>query len=262
MKKKWRFLVVLIIILFWVCAAHSDSITKPHTFNNGDVADAEQVNENFDMLYNQVNNFGAIITDANLYPDYINVLDSVEITELPSGAGLIRLIGPNGYDNIALTTPTHYDNNGYIAVNDSNGDPGVSIFVNSSGQGVVSADIKNFTITNPDDKDTDIWYASIEGPESGVYIRGTAELVDGQAVITFPKHFSAVSAETNMTVQVTPLSEDSKGLAVTRKSLSGVEVVELFNGSGNYSFDWEVKCVRKGYEDYQVIRPKYSDSPD
>ena len=29
---------------------------------------------------------------------------------------------------------------------------------------------------------------------------------------------------------------------------------ELFAGNGNYSFDWEVKCVRKGYEDYEVIR--------
>jgi len=28
----------------------------------------------------------------------------------------------------------------------------------------------------------------------------------------------------------------------------------LFAGNGNYSFDWEIKCVRKGYEDFRVIR--------
>jgi len=31
-------------------------------------------------------------------------------------------------------------------------------------------------------------------------------------------------------------------------------VKELFNGTGTYSFDWEAKCIRKGYEDYEVIQ--------
>lgn len=30
------------------------------------------------------------------------------------------------------------------------------------------------------------------------------------------------------------------------------------NGTGSYEFDWEVKAVRKGYENYEVIRDKMS----
>ena len=37
------------------------------------------------------------------------------------------------------------------------------------------------------------------------------------------------------------------------KRLSTVE--ELLGGTGNYSFDWEVKAVRQGHENYEVIRP-------
>ena len=59
-----------------------------------------------------------------------------------------------------------------------------------------------------------------------------------------------------MTVMLTPLSADCQGLAVVEKTASGFRVKELFQGTGTYQFDWEVKCVRKGYEDYQVIRDK------
>jgi hypothetical protein len=58
-----------------------------------------------------------------------------------------------------------------------------------------------------------------------------------------------------MTVQLTPLSPDSKGLCVVRKGLDGIEVAELLNGRGNYEFDWEVKAVRKEHRDFQVYRP-------
>jgi hypothetical protein len=57
-----------------------------------------------------------------------------------------------------------------------------------------------------------------------------------------------------MTVQLTPLSVASKGLAVVEKTAQGFIVKELMDGKGNYSFDWEVKAIRKGYEDYQVVR--------
>ena len=35
---------------------------------------------------------------------------------------------------------------------------------------------------------------------------------------------------------------------------SGFRIKELFDGTGNYQFDWEVKAVRRGYEKYKVIR--------
>jgi hypothetical protein len=59
-----------------------------------------------------------------------------------------------------------------------------------------------------------------------------------------------------ITVMLTPLSADSKGMAVVEKTATGFKVKELYQGTGSYGFDWEVKSVRKGFEEYQVIRQK------
>jgi len=59
-----------------------------------------------------------------------------------------------------------------------------------------------------------------------------------------------------MTVQVTPLSAESKGLAVIEKGPDGFRIKELFGGVGNYKVDYFVQAVRKGYEDYQPVRNK------
>ena len=69
------------------------------------------------------------------------------------------------------------------------------------------------------------------------------------------QRWNAAVAE-GMTVQLTPGSAASLGLAVTAKSPSAFEVRELGLGAGSYSFDWEVKAVRQGFEDYEVVRPK------
>ena len=42
---------------------------------------------------------------------------------------------------------------------------------------------------------------------------------------------------------------------MTQRSVEGIEVRELRNGSGSYEFDYTVMAVREGHEDYQVIRP-------
>lgn len=135
------------------------------------------------------------------------------------------------------------------------------MFINASNQGVVQADIKNFAMNHPLEPGKEIWYACIEGPEAAAYERGTAQLIEGEAIITFSEHFQAVSNPQTMTVQVVPLSADSKGLAVVEKTATGFKIKELFAGAGNYQFDWEVKCVRRGYEDYEVVREKRAPAP-
>ena len=126
---------------------------------------------------------------------------------------------------------------------------------NSSGNGVMFADDKNFRAPNPADPATDIWYCCPEGPEAAMYVRGTARLTNGRAIIELPDHFRNLASEPGMTVQLTPISIDSKGLALIKKSLDGIEVGELGSGTGDYEFDWRVEAVRKGWEDYKVIRP-------
>lgn len=171
--------------------------------------------------------------------------------------GLLLTIDSNGWAKVALQTINASPNfGGYMSVCNKSGVPTAGAYVDSTGTGIVFGNVKSFREPNPDDDETDIWYASIEGPEAGAYIRGTATLQNGFAKVELPKHFSAVASEKGLTVQLTPTSADSMGLAVVSKSTAGFEVRELMRGTGNYEFDWRVECVRKGYEDFRVIRPK------
>ena len=170
------------------------------------------------------------------------------------GSGHIRTFGTNGNPNVHLWSMGGAPNRGAIDVCDTNGTYQAGILVNASGDGVVYGDTKNFRMANPNQPDTDIWYACIEGPEAAAYLRGTARLENGRAFIPFPDHFQAVAITDGMTVQVTPLSMESEGLVVTKKSIQGIEVRELRSGTGTYDFDYTVMAVRDGYQDYKVIR--------
>jgi hypothetical protein len=198
------------------------------------------------------------------------------VTELSriddSGAGKLLTFGPNGTFNVKLWdmsgSPNPVYDYGSVDVCGEDGHERAGIFLPTFaigggggdlgvGDGHVYGDTKNFRMPHPLAPDQEIWYASIEGPEAAVYVRGTSRLTNGSAAITFPEHFQIVSAATNMTVRLTPLDAGSKGLAVTRKSAGGIEVRELRQGAGNYDFDWEVKCARKGHENYRVMRNRF-----
>ena len=144
---------------------------------------------------------------------------------------------------------------GFVNIYDNSNTLKAGIRVDNTGQGEVFGDLKNFRIAHPKEADKEIWYASLEGPEAAAYARGTATLKNGKAEIEFPEHYQLVSQANGMTVMLTPLSGDSKGLAAIEKTEQGFKVVELLGGKGNYAFDWEVKSVRKGHEQFQVIRP-------
>jgi hypothetical protein len=61
-KKLLAAIATLTVAMFFTFSAWADTITKPYTFSNGETADAEEVNENFDTLYDQVNKMGGGIT--------------------------------------------------------------------------------------------------------------------------------------------------------------------------------------------------------
>ncbi len=169
-------------------------------------------------------------------------------------AGIITTDGDNASDNTFLSWPSGRPNNGYIAVEDDNGQIQAALIVNADGTGSVFGDTKNFRMEHPEQPGKEIWYASVEGPEAAAYERGTATLEQGEAFIPFSDHFKLVINPETMTVILTPHSTNTYGLAVIEKTAEGIRVGELQNGTGQFSFDWEVKAVRKGYEDYRVIR--------
>lgn len=178
-----------------------------------------------------------------------------------SGQGIMSTSGSNGNLNTLMTWLSGSNNNGYISVHDSQGNEEAGVYVDRNGRGVVFGDIKNFKVNHPTKKDYNIVYASIEGPEAGAYVRGTASLTQGTTHVQFPEHFQhIISGPESMTVMITPLSADSKGIAVIKKTKTGFVVQELLAGEGNYKFDWEVKAVRSGYENYKAVRHKSNES--
>jgi len=129
-------------------------------------------------------------------------------------------------------------------------------FIIANGRYNLFAETKSFVLNHPTINNKVIVYSCIEGPELAAYERGTGNLINGKAEIKFSNEFELIINPSTLTITLTPISIDSKGLAVIEKNESGFKVGECLKGTGNYLFDWEVKGVRKGYEDYKVIRNK------
>jgi hypothetical protein len=207
---------------------------------------------------------GNIRASGDLQASGLAVIDgsTVKAEIVTSGAtGVMTTYGPSGNRNVSLTAVGSDPDQGYVAVYDDTDTKRAAMFVDpATGQGIVTADVKSFRTAHPARPGKEIWYASLEGPEAAAYVRGTARLVDGQATIVLPDHFTAVVLSEGMTVQLTPLSADSKGLAVIEKTTSRVVVRELQGGIGNYEFDFMVTAVRRGHEDFRVIRDRAGDA--
>lgn len=112
---------------------------------------------------------------------------------------------------------------------------------------------KSFAAVDPADSSQALYYAALEGPEAGTYVRGTARTSKGEAVIKLPDHFARLTEAERLTVQLTPIGRWGQ-LYVAEKSPSRL-VVRLAPGSEDLEFDYVVQGVRKGYLDFQVKRP-------
>lgn len=170
-----------------------------------------------------------------------------------------QIIGYNKFNgstrNVAFQLKAD-DNGGVLEMFDETGStPKGGLRVSAGGNLEIWGGSKFFIMERKSNKKEVIAYTSLEGPEAGAYDRGTAKLVNGELYIKYSEVFSEVINPKTVTISLTPLYSETYGLSIVEKTNEGFRVKELMNGTGNFSFDWEVKAVRKGYEDYQVIRP-------
>jgi hypothetical protein len=135
------------------------------------------------------------------------------------------------------------------------GGAGVYVSGNLDVTGALSKGSGSFVQPHPTDPSKELVYAFFEGPEHAVFLRGTARLVDGNAVIETPGHFRAVAGEEGITVQFTPRSSKSKGLAAVKVSKEEIRVEELLEGTGSYEFDYFITAKRAGFEAHEPIQP-------
>ncbi|MBX7133048.1 MAG: hypothetical protein K1X67_10265 [Fimbriimonadaceae bacterium] len=188
---------------------------------------------------------GITLQKGGASPGTTITLDPSSSTE----AGLVFVRGYNGFANVVLTSTTS-GNRGHAGVYDANGSTAAYMYVDDDSRGRIVAEAKNFVVPDPRDPEFNLVYACVEGPEAAMYTRGTGQLVNGRAVLELPDHFEVMAVMPSATVLVTPLG-DCNGLFVT-KADGQVTVKEFGGGRSNVAFDWEIKVVRKGYEDYKV----------
>ena len=134
--------------------------------------------------------------------------------------------------------------------------------------GITSTQGKGFVQPHPKNPDLMVRYVCLEGPENGMYARGTATLVDGRTEVILPESFGLAASTNNLSVHLTPMG-DCAGLyaPVAELTPKGFVVRELFKGSSTIEFSWTVNGVRRGLETFNDIvpntmfRPTISDEP-
>jgi hypothetical protein len=194
----------------------------------------------------EVNNTGSGLVTANNSSGVRVALVSDNV----ANGGFVGVQNPNGVVVASLTTTGSGGNqSGFVSVRDGFNNPRAGI---DGSNGEVFGDIKAFVVPDPRRAGGMIRYASLEGPEAALYVRGKARLENGQAQVTFPEHFALLAAPESITVSLTPRSRASKGLAAESVSPTGLSVAELHGGTGVYEFDYFVCAVRKGHENFEV----------
>lgn len=143
------------------------------------------------------------------------------------------------------------------------GPPGISgdaipAGLNSSGE--MWGKRKSFVIDHPlDPASRWLTHACVEGPEAGVYYRGTGQLADGKARVTLPDYFEALARAEDRTVQLTPVSDADEPITVLAAGTvadGGFDVRAADGRNPSQRFCWEVKAVRADLAILQVETEK------
>jgi len=112
---------------------------------------------------------------------------------------------------------------------------------------------KPFIIDHPTKPGLELIHACIEGPEAGLYYRGDAELVNGQALIRLPEYFETLTRPEDRTVLLTARGREPFLLSYT-------DIVDgkftVYGTKSDGEFYWEVKAVRGDVEPLVIERPK------
>jgi hypothetical protein len=90
--------------------------------------------------------------------------------------------------------------------------------------------------------------SAIESPQNWFEDAGSAQLVNGAAVVAIdPEFLQTVATQVEYQVFLTPYG-DCKGLYVTNRTAASFEVHELGGGTASVSFGYRIMALRKNYE--------------
>jgi len=108
--------------------------------------------------------------------------------------------------------------------------------------GHLAATTKSFLIDHPTKEGMKLQYGSLEGPENGVYVRGTS----GSNIITLPEYWSTLVDQSTVTVSLTPVGY-YQALYIAEKGKNYIKV-----GGAKGSYDYVIYGERKDVEKLKV----------
>jgi hypothetical protein len=116
----------------------------------------------------------------------------------------------------------------------------LTITGNTTMTGDLTAATKSFDIPHPTKEGFRLRYGVLEGPEHGVYFRGITNI----EIIELPEYWSGLVHEDSLTVQLTPIGDD------TNYFLVKIENNKVFVGSssGKFNVAYFIQAERKDVE--------------
>lgn len=158
----------------------------------------------------------------------------------PGGIGGNLIFGTNGGEDMRI------DSNGLVGINKTN--PSTALDVS----GTITGTTKNFEIDHPTKEGYRLVHSTLEGPEVGVFYRGTGYLVNGSAQIILPEYFDALTRDNTTTVILT--AKGSTPFTMSYDSFDEKSFV-VYGSMSSGEFDWEVKAVRSDVPPLVVEKP-------
>jgi hypothetical protein len=168
--------------------------------------------------------------------------------------GIFLNDSPSGYYSLIAAS---YDSSGpmFTAENISNG---VSCTINPAAH--LQCDGGIGAMVQLDSGKRKVAMSGIDSPENWFEDFGSAQLVNGVAVVKFDRDFIQ-TVNTGKDYRVFPVPNgDCRGLYVTNKAANSFEVHELGGGSSNVSFDYRITAIRRTYE--KVRFEDHTNDPD
>ena len=181
----------------------SDEVNVATVAPDGSIASSGDISASGNITTN-----GELLTDLIRGEVYFKNLASNHIIVDASETGTNNAKMTSRGNRFIITAENGFSNNlGYLILNGEGGtylqyDGADKLSTTSTGvsvDGHFTATSKSFLIDHPTKKDAKLQYASLEGPEHGVYVRGRVT----ENVIELPDHWVGLVDEESITVQLT-----------------------------------------------------------
>lgn len=198
-------------------------------------------NATFTVTSNATNaNTGSTIVFRDASGNFSAGTITAALTGTASNASSLGNTAASGWAQLAAA-------NTFSAANSFNGLMTFTAGLSGNGitlSGNLSAATKSFVIPHPTKRGMRLQYASLEGPENGVYVRGRTE----EAVIVLPDYWTGLVHSDSITVNLTPIGSGDLHWV---KSIKGNKV-KIASASGTINCFYTVYAERKDVPRLQV----------